>query len=41
MVSAQPSGRSSMTVEGVSMFSCGGTVYQPKSQDNQLVYVVM
>ena len=40
VVSALPSGCSSMTVEGVSMFNCGGTVYQPKFQGNQLVYVV-
>ena len=41
VVSALPSGCSSMTVEGVSMFSCGGALYQPKFQGNQLVYVVM
>ena len=41
VVSALPSGCSSVTVEGVSMFSCGGAMYQPKFQGNQLVYVVM
>ena len=41
VVSALPSGCSSVTVDGISVFSCGGTMYQPKFQGNQLVYVVM
>lgn len=40
VVTALPSGCQSMTVEGVSMFNCGGTIYQPQFQSNNLVYVV-
>jgi hypothetical protein len=29
-----------MDVEGVSMFNCGGVMYQPTFQSNNLVYVV-
>jgi hypothetical protein len=41
VVSALPAGCTSMTVDGVNLFNCGGTMYQPKFQSNQLVYVVM
>lgn len=40
VVTALPSGCQSMTVDGVSMFNCGGTMYQPQFQSNNLVYVV-
>lgn len=41
VVSALPAGCTSVTVDGVNLFNCGGTMYQPKFQSNQLVYVVM
>lgn len=41
VVSALPANCSSTTVDGASLFNCGGTMYQPKFQSNQLVYVVM
>lgn len=40
VVTALPSGCESMTVDGVSMFNCGGVMYQPQFQSNNLVYVV-
>jgi hypothetical protein len=40
VVSALPSGCSSMDVQGVSMFNCAGVMYQPTFQSNNLVYVV-
>lgn len=41
VVSALPEGCTSVTVDGVNLFNCGGTMYQPKFQSNNLVYVVM
>ena len=41
VVSALPQGCTSMTVDGVNLFNCGGVTYQPKFQSNNLVYVVM
>ena len=41
VVSALPAGCTSVTVDGVNLFSCGSTMYQPKFQSNNLVYVVM
>lgn len=40
VVSALPSGCVSTVVDGVSLFSCGTTFYQPMFQSNNLVYVV-
>ena len=40
VVTALPSGCESITVDGVSMFNCGGVMYQPQFQSNNLVYVV-
>ena len=40
VVTALPSGCESTTVEGVSLFNCGGVMYQPTFQSNNLVYVV-
>jgi len=40
VVTALPAGCTSMEVDGVSMFNCGGVVYQPTFQSNNLVYVV-
>ena len=40
VVTALPSGCESMTVDGVSLFNCGGVMYQPTFQSNNLVYVV-
>ena len=40
VVTALPSGCQSTTVEGVSLFNCGGVMYQPTFQSNNLVYVV-
>lgn len=41
VVTALPSGCQSTTVDGVSLFNCGGVMYQPKFQSNNLVYVVL
>jgi hypothetical protein len=41
VVSALPAGCTSVTVDGVNLFSCGSTMYQPKFQSNNLVYVAM
>lgn len=41
VVSALPEGCDSVTVDGVSLFNCGGTMFQPKFQSNNLVYVVL
>jgi hypothetical protein len=41
VVSALPSGCTSVKVDGVDLFNCSGQMYQPKFQSNQLVYVVM
>ena len=40
VVTALPAGCTSMEVDGVSMFDCGGVMYQPTFQSNNLVYVV-
>jgi len=40
VVTALPSGCQSTTVDGVSLFNCGGVMYQPQFQSNNLVYVV-
>ena len=40
VVTALPSGCESTTVDGVSLFNCGGVMYKPSFQSNQLVYVV-
>ncbi|MEE4216549.1 MAG: hypothetical protein V2I48_02985 [Xanthomonadales bacterium] len=40
MVSALPSGCESTTVDGTSLFNCGGVMYRPTFQSNNLVYVV-
>ena len=40
VVTALPSGCESTTVDGVSLFNCGGVMYQPSFQSNNLVYVV-
>lgn len=40
VVSALPSGCQSTTVDGVSLFNCGGVMYKPAFQSNNLVYVV-
>lgn len=40
VVSALPSGCVSTVVDGVNLFSCGTTFYQPMFQSNNLVYVV-
>ena len=40
VVTALPSGCQSTTVDGVSLFNCGGVMYQPTFQSNNLVYVV-
>ena len=39
VVTALPSGCQSTTVDGVSLFNCGGVMYQPTFQSNNLVYV--
>lgn len=41
VVTALPSGCQSTTVDGVSLFNCGGVMYQPTFQSNNLVYVVL
>lgn len=41
VVSALPEGCTSVTVDGVNLFNCGGTMYQPKFQSNNLVYVIL
>lgn len=40
VVTALPSGCEPTTVDGVSLFNCGGVMYQPSFQSNNLVYVV-
>ena len=40
VVTALPSGCQSTTVDGVSLFNCGGVMYKPSFQSNNLVYVV-
>jgi hypothetical protein len=40
VVTALPSGCQSTTVDGVSLFNCGGVMYKPTFQSNNLVYVV-
>jgi len=40
VVTALPSGCQSTNVDGVSLFNCGGVMYQPTFQSNNLVYVV-
>jgi len=40
VVTALPAGCTSMDVDGVNMFNCGGVMYQPTFQSNNLVYVV-
>jgi len=40
VVTALPAGCQSTTVDGVSLFNCGGLMYQPTFQSNNLVYVV-
>ena len=40
VVTALPTGCSSMTIDGGSYFNCGGTIYKPTFQSNNLVYVV-
>ena len=40
VVSALPAGCTSTTVDGVSLFNCGGAFYRPTFQSNNLVYVV-
>jgi len=40
VVSALPSGCTSTTVDGVSLFNCNGVFYRPTFQSNNLVYVV-
>ena len=40
VVTALPSGCESTTVDGVSLFNCGGVMYQPSFKSNNLVYVV-
>lgn len=40
VVTALPAGCESMQVDGRSLFNCGGVVYEPKFQSNNLVYVV-
>ena len=40
VVTALPSGCQSTTVDGVSLFNCGGVMYRPTFQSNNLVYVV-
>lgn len=40
VVTALPSGCQSTTVDGVSLFNCGGAMYRPTFQSNNLVYVV-
>lgn len=40
VVTALPSGCESTTVDGVSLFNCGGVMYKPSFQSNNLVYVV-
>lgn len=40
VVSALPSGCESTTVDGTSLFNCGGVMYRPTFQSNNLVYVV-
>ena len=40
VVTALPAGCQSTTVDGVSLFNCGGVMYQPTFQSNNLVYVV-
>lgn len=40
VVTALPSGCSSMTIDGGSYFNCGGTIFKPTFQSNNLVYVV-
>ena len=40
VVSALPAGCTSTVVDGVSLFNCGGVMYQPTFQSNNLVYVV-
>jgi hypothetical protein len=39
VVTALPSGCSSMTIDGGSYFNCGGTIFKPTFQSNNLVYV--
>ncbi len=40
VVTALPSGCSSIVVDGVNLFNCSGVMYQPMFQSNNLVYVV-
>lgn len=40
VVTALPSGCQSTNVDGVSLFNCGGVMYKPTFQSNNLVYVV-
>lgn len=40
VVSALPSGCTSLDVSGTSYFNCAGTTYKPVFQSSQLVYVV-
>ena len=40
VVTALPSGCQSTTVDGISLFNCGGVMYKPSFQSNNLVYVV-
>lgn len=40
VVSALPAGCTSTQIDGGSYFNCGGTIYQPTFQSNNLVYVV-
>lgn len=40
IVSALPAGCESTVVDGVNLFNCSGTFYQPTFQSNNLVYVV-
>ena len=40
VVSALPSGCTSTVVNGVNLFNCGGVMYQPSFQGNNLVYIV-
>ncbi len=39
-VSALPSGCSSVHVSGADYFNCGGTLYKPAYQSNNVVYIV-
>jgi len=40
VVTALPAGCTSTVVDGVNLFNCGGVMYQPTFQSNNLVYVV-